>query len=107
MDNKKIVVRQIEALDEDELATDLKFIYNNRADTADLFIDEIIPVMKYHIARVMENYQDRLMNSLTNSLQGEIAGIILRTRRDTIFTQPKIESKTEESKAKGRGGSFD
>lgn len=91
MDAKRIVKRQIEALDEDELDKDLRFLYHNRSDTVDLFIEEAIPIIKYHINEVMVRYQDRLLADLTNSLKGEIAGILLRTRRETIYEKPHVD----------------
>lgn len=100
MDNRRKIVKEIEPLDEDELTTDLKFLYHNRSDTVDLFIEEAIPVMKYHINQVMVAYQEKLMETLTNSLHGEIAGIILRTRRETILDDKRmlpVTTKTEES----------
>jgi hypothetical protein len=100
MDDRRKVVREIEPLDEDELIADLKFLYHNRTDTVDLFIEEAIPLIKYHINEVMVKYQDRLMDDLTNSLKGEIAGVILRTRRETIYnaklpTPPEVEESNE------------
>lgn len=100
MDNRKKIVKEIEPLDEGELTIDLKFLYHNRSDTVDLFIEEAIPVMKYHINKVMVEYQERLMETLTNSLRGEIAHIIVNTRRATVYDDKRTlpdTSKTEDS----------
>lgn len=91
MDNQRRVIREIEPLDEDELTTDLKFLFHNRTETVDLFIEEAIPMIKYHINEVMVKYQDKLMADLTNSIKGEIAGVILRTRRETIYNAPLLK----------------
>lgn len=84
MDDKRKVTKQIEPLDEDELEKDLRFLYHNRSDTADLFVEEAIPVIKYHVNQVMAAYQEKLLEELTQYLKGEIAGVILRTRRETV-----------------------
>lgn len=90
------VVREIEPLDEDELTTDLKFLFHNRTEHIDQFIEEAIPMIKYHINEVMVKYQDKLMNDLTNSLKGEIAGVILRTRKETIYNTPVLKATTND-----------
>jgi hypothetical protein len=84
MDDTRKVQRMIEPLDEADLETDLKFLYHNRTDTVDQFIDEAIPVIKYHVNQVMTTYQDRLLEELTDYMRGEIAGVILRVRRETV-----------------------
>jgi len=89
MEKSKKVIKQIEALDEDELEVDLKFLYHNRTDTVDQFIDEAIPLIKYHVNEVMIRYQDRLLEDLTGYLKGEIAGVILRVRRETVISPVK------------------
>lgn len=94
MDDKRKVTSQIQPLDEDELEKDLRFVYQNRSDTVDQFIEEMIPIFKYHANEVMAAYQDKLLDGLTESLRGEIAGIILRMRRETVI-KPKEGKKDE------------
>lgn len=89
MDRKKQEFRQIEPLDEDELDADLRFLYHNRTDTVDQFVEEAIPVIKYHVNEVIAKYQDKLLSELTNHIQGEIAGVILRVRREVVLRPEK------------------
>ena len=91
MDRKRQEFREIEPLDEDELETDLRFLFHNRSETVDQFVEEAIPVIKYHVNQVMARYQDRLLPELTNYLAGEIAGVILRVRRETVIKKAPDE----------------
>jgi hypothetical protein len=86
MNERPRVIKQIEPVDMDELEKDLRFLYHNRTDTVDLFVDEAIPVFKYHLNELVARYQEQLLADLTSSLSGEIAGIIMRSRRETIKT---------------------
>lgn len=91
------VLRSIQPLDEDELEKDLRFLFHNRSETVDQFVDEAIPVFKYHANQVMASYQESLLENLTNSLKGDIAGIILRTRRETVYDEPKKQTEFPKS----------
>jgi hypothetical protein len=75
-------VKFIDGKSAEELIADLKFIYHNRSDTFDLFLDEILPLIDYHVNESLGLYQERVLNEATNYFQGEIAGVLLRTRRD-------------------------
>lgn len=101
MDNRRKVIKQIQPLNEEELETDLKFLLMHHSDTAEHFVQEAIPVIKYHLNLAMADYQEKLLENLTWSLKGEIAGIILRTRRDSVYDEakmPSVEPKTQEKK---------
>lgn len=87
MDGKRKVLKQIEPLDEEDLETDLRFLFHNCTETADQFVDEAIPVIKYHVNQVMASYQDKLLDALTDQIRGEIAGIVLRVRRETVVVK--------------------
>lgn len=89
--NGRRVLREIEPLNESDLTTDLKFLYHNRADHVDLFVEEALPMIKYHINEVMVKYQEKLLANLTNYMKGEVAGVILRTRQETIYEDVKKE----------------
>lgn len=89
------VVKQVEPVDEDELEKDLRFIYHNRNDTVDQFLDEATSVMKYHLNEMMVRYQEGLLNDLTSSLRGEILDVIVRSRRPTVYGQSPAAPKEE------------
>ena len=89
MGNAKRVIRQIQPINEDELEIDLRFIYDHHANDADRFIDETISIIKYHVNLAMVDYQDAILGDLTHHLQHEVSSVILRTRRETSYEEPK------------------
>lgn len=103
MNSSRKSFKQIEPLNEDELDKDLRFLYHNRSDTADQFVDEAVPMIKYHVNEVVARYQERLLDELTEYMRGEIAGIILRVRRETIL-QPKGAVKSVSKETEGEDG---
>jgi len=66
---------------ESELIADLKFLYYNRSDTVDQFLDEATALFDTHIAERISIYQERVLNESTRYFQGELAGVLMRTRR--------------------------
>lgn len=80
----KTVLRQIQPLDEEELEKDIRFTFNNRSDTADQFVDEMIPIIKYHLNQAMSKYQDKLVEDLSFHMKNEIISVIVRNKRETV-----------------------
>lgn len=66
---------------ESELIADLKFLYYNRSDTVDLFLDEALSLFDSHVNERLAQYQERILNESTRYFQGELAGVLVRTRR--------------------------
>lgn len=84
--NKK-VIRQIEPLDEDELEKDLRFIWNNRSETEDQFLEEIVPTIKYHLNEAMARYQLSMIDDISRQLKNEVVGIVVRSKRATVVEE--------------------
>lgn len=80
----KQVIKQVQPIDEDELATDLKFLYHNRSDTVDQFIEEATAVMRYHLNQAVANYQYSLHEDLKRQISNEILQIIVRSEKPSI-----------------------
>lgn len=87
----KQVIKQIEPLDEDELEKDLRFLFNTRSETTDQFIEEAIPVIKYHLNQAMSKYQESLLKDLTFHMKNEIISVIVRSKRETIVEDDNDE----------------
>lgn len=80
----KKVVKSIEQLDEAELEKDIKFVLQNRSDTEELLLQELVSVVKYHTNEALSRYQFHLVEDLSRSLKNEILEIIVRSKRETI-----------------------
>lgn len=87
----KKVIQQIEPINEEELEKDLRFIWNNRSETEDQFLEELIPTIKYHLNEAMARYQVRLINDLGRQLKNEVIGIVVRNKRGTIVEEDDNE----------------
>lgn len=85
MDAPKKSYSEIQPVDEEELDKDLRFLFHNRSDTVDQFVEEAIPVFKYHLNKIMDEYQDGLLDDLTENLRGEIVNVMIRTRRGRVI----------------------
>lgn len=80
----KTVIKSIQPLAEEELEKDLRFLFHNRSDTADQFIGEAIPIIKYYLNQAMSQYQEDLVNDLSLHLKNEVIGVIMRNKRETV-----------------------
>lgn len=67
---------------EDELITDLKFLFHNRSDTVDQFMEEALSLFDQHLNKRLADYQERTLKNATQYFQGEMATILLKTRQD-------------------------
>lgn len=100
MDDSRKSFTEIEPLNEDELDKDLRFLFHNRSETVDQFVEEAIPVIKYHVNQVIGQYQERLLDELSSYLRGEIAGVMLRVKREQVIHPNATIGRTPDEVAK-------
>lgn len=67
--------------EENKLVTDLRFLYENRSDTVDQFLEEALALFEDHLNEKIADYQDRVLEESTQYFKGEIATVLLKTRR--------------------------
>ena len=80
----KHVIKEISPTDVDALEADLKFLYNNRSDHVDQFVEEGIALFKSHLHDAMHNYQTQLLEDMSRHLRNEVLNVIVRSRREAV-----------------------
>ena len=77
------VYKSIEPLDEEELEKDIRFALQTKWETDDHLVDELIPIIRYHQNEAMAKFQEKMLEDITQYFKGELAGVIMRSRRET------------------------
>lgn len=87
----KNVIKQVSPIDEESAEADLKFLYHNRSDTSDQFVEQGLALIKNHVNEAMLNYQMQLIEDLSTQMRGEIVNIIVRNKRQSIVEESDDE----------------
>lgn len=84
---KRVVKKQIQPVDWDNLDDDLRFTFQNYRDDEEQFIREATEVVKTHLNDMMVAYQEQILKEITDGFRGEAINIIMRSRRDTVIEE--------------------
>jgi hypothetical protein len=88
----KKVLKQIQPLNEEELVADLKFLLNTHWDTNDQLIEQLVPLVKYHVTQVMSDYNQEIITNISRHLQSEVVGVVVRSKREAVYEdKPEVE----------------
>jgi len=77
------VYKSIEPLDEEELEKDLRFALQTKWETDDHLVDALIPIVRYQHNEAMGRFQEKMLEDITQYFKGELAGVIMRSRRES------------------------
>ena len=66
---------------DDKLVNDLKFLYHNRSDTIDQFMEEALSLFDQHLNERLGDYQETTLEQATQYFKGEMATVLLKTRK--------------------------